>query len=142
MKNEVDAYIAAAPKAAQPRLRALRKLIKSVAPQATERISYGMPYYDYKGRLIWFSAFEKHIGVYPVGEAAKYKELVRYMKGKGTFQFPLDEPMPMDLIRKVVEDRVRTNDEMAGRKAGYVRPSGSARSTSASASRGSVRPSR
>jgi uncharacterized protein YdhG (YjbR/CyaY superfamily) len=110
VKNEVDAYIAAAPRAAQPRLRALRKLIKSVAPHATERISYGMPYYEYKGRLIWFSAFKTHIGVYPVGEAAKYRDLARYMTGRGTFQFPLEEPMPMDLIRKVVEDRVRKND--------------------------------
>jgi uncharacterized protein YdhG (YjbR/CyaY superfamily) len=128
VKNEVDAYIAAAPRAAQPRLRALRKLIKSVAPHATERISYGMPYYDYKGRLIWFSAFKTHIGVYPVGEAAKYGDLARYMTGRGTFQFPLEEPMPMDLIRKVVEDRVRKNDA-AGKpeKAARARRSASAR---------------
>ena len=98
----VDAYIAAAPKAAQPRLRQLRKLIKEAAPQAEERLSYGMPYYDYRGRLIYYSAFKNHIGVYPVGEAAQHKELSKFI--------PLDQPMPVDLIRKLVEARVRKNE--------------------------------
>ena len=71
-KKAVDAYIAAAPKVAQPRLGQLRKLIKDTAPKATERLSYGMPHYEYKGRLIYFSAFKNHIGVYPVGEAAQH----------------------------------------------------------------------
>ena len=108
-KQAVDAYIAAAPKAAQPRLRRLRKLIQDAAPEATEKLSYGMPFYDYRGRLIYFSAFKNHIGVYPVGEAAKHKELSEYMTGRGTYRFPLDEPMPMDLIRELVEARVRKN---------------------------------
>ena len=108
-KQAVDAYIAAAPKAAQPRLRRLRKLIHDAAPEATEKLSYGMPFYDYRGRLIYFSAFKNHIGVYPVGEAAKHKELSEYMTGRGTYRFPLDEPMPMDLIRELVEARVRKN---------------------------------
>ena len=106
----VDAYIAAAPKAAQPRVRQLRKLIKEAAPQAEERLSYGMPYYDYHGRLIYYSAFKNHIGVYPVGEAAQHKELSKFMTGKGTYRFPLDQPMPVDLIRKLVEARVRKNE--------------------------------
>jgi len=106
----VDAYIAAAPKAAQPRLRQLRNLIKEAAPQAEERLSYGMPYYDYRGRLIYYSAFKNHIGVYPVGEAAQHKELSKFMTGKGTYRFPLDQPMPVDLIRKLVEARVRKNE--------------------------------
>ena len=126
-KKAVDAYIAAAPKAAQPRLRRLRKLIKDVAPKAQERLSYGMPHYDYQGRLIYFSAFKNHMGVYPVGEAEKHKELHRYMTGKGTYRFPLDEPMPMDLIKKLVEARVRKNEESGGRKAGYGRRSASVR---------------
>jgi uncharacterized protein YdhG (YjbR/CyaY superfamily) len=134
--DAVDAYIAAAPKAAQPRLRALRKLIKAAAPQATERLSYRMPYYDYKGRLIYFSAFKNHIGVYPVGEAANYKELSKYMTGRGTYRFPLDEPMPMDLIKKLVEARVKKNDAAAGTRAS-ARPYSSARSASRGASRGS-----
>jgi len=125
-KKAVDAYIAAAPKAAQPRLRQLRKLIRQAAPQAEERLSYGMPYYDYKGRLIYFSAFKTHIGVYPVGEAAKHKDLSKYMTGKGTYRFPLDEPMPMDLIRKLVEARIKKN-EVATQKEGLARPSSSAR---------------
>jgi uncharacterized protein YdhG (YjbR/CyaY superfamily) len=125
-KQTVDAYIAAAPKAAQPRLRQLRKLIKDAAPEAAERLSYGMPYYDYRGRLIYFSAFKNHIGVYPVGEAAKHRDLSKYMTGKGTYRFPLDEPMPMELIRKLVEARVKKN-EGATQKEGYVRPSPSAR---------------
>ena len=122
----VEAYIAAAPKAAQPRLRQLRKLIKQAAPTVAERLSYGMPHYDYKGRLIYFSAFKNHIGVYPVGEAAQHKDLSRYMTGKGTYRFPLNEPMPMDLIRKLVESRVRKN-EAAAQKEVYAPRSSSAR---------------
>lgn len=115
-KKAVDAYIAAAPKAAQPRLRELRKLIKQAAPQAEERLSYGMPYYDHGGRLIYFSAFKTHIGVYPVGEAAEHKALGKYMTGKGTYRFPLDEPMPMDLIRQLVEARIKKNEVPAKSK--------------------------
>jgi uncharacterized protein YdhG (YjbR/CyaY superfamily) len=125
--NDVDAYIAAAPKAAQPRLRALRKLIKKVAPKATERLSYGMPYYEYQGRLIYFSAFKNHIGVYPVGEAERHRALSKYMTGKGTYRLPLDQPMPMDLIRKLVEARVKKNEATGGRRAGYARRSSSSR---------------
>lgn len=125
-KLAVDAYIAAAPKAAQPRLRQLRKMVKEVAPKAQERLSYGMPYYDYRGRLIYFSVFKNHIGVYPVGEAAKHKDLAGYMTGKGTYRFPLDEPMPMELLKKLVEARVKKNDAAPG-KEGYARRSSSAR---------------
>ena len=125
-KQAVDAYIAAAPKAAQPRLRQLRKLIKEAAPEATERLSYGMPFYDYRGRLIYFSAFKSHIGVYPVGEAAKHKELSKYMTGRGTYRFALDEPLPLDQIRKLVEARVKTNEAVT-QKEGHARRSSSAR---------------
>ena len=124
--TDVDAYIAAAPRTAQPRLRQLRRTIRAAAPMAQERISYGMPFYEYKGRLIYFSAFKNHIGVYPVGEAAKHKDLSKYMTGKGTYRFPLEEPMPMDLIRKVVQARIKKN-EVATQKGGSVRPSSSAR---------------
>ena len=110
----VDAYIAAAPNAAQPRLRQLRKLIKQAAPKAEERLSYGMPYYEHAGRLIYFSGFKNHIGVYPVGEAAKHKALNKYMTGRGTYRFPLDQPMPMDLIRELIEARLKKN-EAAGK---------------------------
>jgi uncharacterized protein YdhG (YjbR/CyaY superfamily) len=85
-----------------------------------------MPCYDYRGRLIYFSAFKSHIGVYPVGEAAKHKELSKYMTGRGTYRFPLDEPMPMDLIRDLVEARVKKN-QAASQKEGSARRSSSAR---------------
>src|SRR4051812_9733076 len=94
-RKAVDAYIAAAPKAAQPRLRQLRKLIKQAAPDATERLSYGMPYYDYDGRLVYFSAFPNHIGLYPAGQAERSNELKEYVTGKGTFRFPMDRPLPV-----------------------------------------------
>src|SRR5438046_3135594 len=72
------------------------------------------------------SADGKTIGVYPVGEAAKHKDLGKYMTGRGTYRFPLQEPMPMDLIRKLVEARIKKN-EAATQKEGFVHPSSSAR---------------
>ena len=108
MKPEtVDAYIAAAPKAAQPRLRQLRKTIKTAAPKATEKMSYGIPFYDYKGRLIYFAVHKTHIGLYPSGDA---KGLERYLTEKATLRFPLDEPLPLDRIRKLIADRVKERD--------------------------------
>src|SRR6266508_1002927 len=91
---EVDAYIAAAPKAARPRLRALRKMVREVAPDAQERLSYGMPYYEYHGRLIYFSAFKDHTAAYPVGEPAKHEEQTRYTTRKRTYRYPHAQPMP------------------------------------------------
>jgi uncharacterized protein YdhG (YjbR/CyaY superfamily) len=104
--NEVDAYIAAAPKAAQPHLRQLRSVIKEAAPAAEERLSYGMPSYHYKGRLIYFSAFKTHVGVYPSFQAEKHS-LATYMAGKGTLRFPLNEPLPVARIGKLVKARVK-----------------------------------
>jgi uncharacterized protein YdhG (YjbR/CyaY superfamily) len=110
--NEVDAYIAAAPKAAQPHLRHLRSVIKEAAPKAEERISYGMPSYHYEGRLIYFAAFKTHVGVYPSFQAEKHN-LAKYMAGQGTLRFPLDEPLPAALIRKLVKARVKEYDAKA-----------------------------
>ena len=109
-KKAVDAYIAAAPKAAQPRLRQLRKLIRETAPSATERISYGMPYYDHHGPLVYFSAFPNHIGLYPAGQAERSKELKEYVTGKGTFRFPMDRPLPVAKIARLVRRRVKENE--------------------------------
>jgi uncharacterized protein YdhG (YjbR/CyaY superfamily) len=111
--REVDAYIAAAPKAAQPHLRQLRALIKEAAPKAEERISYKMPSYRYRGNLVYFSAFRNHIGLYPGGYADKYPELVKYMAGKGTLRFPLDDPLPAALIKKFIKTRVKENEAKA-----------------------------
>jgi uncharacterized protein YdhG (YjbR/CyaY superfamily) len=108
--REVDAYIAAAPKAAQPLLRQLRELIKSGAPKAEERISYGMPYYRYHGHLMYFAAFTNHVGLFPVGNADKHLGMKEYMTGKGTYRFRLDEPLPVAEIRKLVKIRVKENE--------------------------------
>jgi uncharacterized protein YdhG (YjbR/CyaY superfamily) len=107
VSNEVDAYIAAAPKAAQPLLRQLRRTIKGAAPRAAERISYRIPFYEYKGRLIYFAAFKDHVSMYPSGDA---KGLEEYLTEKATLRFPLDRPLPLDRIRKLIEERVRQRD--------------------------------
>ena len=77
MKGDVDAYIAAAPIAAQPQLRQLRTTIRRAAPKAVEKVSYGIPFYEYHGRLIYFAAFKKHVGIYPAGDDAE--ELKEYL---------------------------------------------------------------
>jgi uncharacterized protein YdhG (YjbR/CyaY superfamily) len=108
----VDAYIAAAPKDVQVKLKALRTAIKEVAPAAEERISYGIPYYGYKGRLAYFAAFKKHIGLYiptPVVEEFK-RELKEYETAKATIRFPLDKKLPIGLIKKLIKARVKKNE--------------------------------
>ena len=112
VKN-VDEYIAQAPKEVQDKLQELRAVIRTTAPGAEERISYGMPYYDYKGRLVYFQLWKKHIGLYvptPVVEEHK-SELKGYETTKATVRFPLDEKLPLALIEKLVQARVRKNDE-------------------------------
>jgi uncharacterized protein YdhG (YjbR/CyaY superfamily) len=126
--REVDAYIAAAPQAAQPLLRQLRELIKSGAPKAEERISYGMPYYHHHGHLIYFAVFKNHIGLYPVGNADKHLEMSAYTTGKGTYRFPLDEPLPVALIRRLIRTRVKENESKAASNAGSARRPSSSRS--------------
>jgi uncharacterized protein YdhG (YjbR/CyaY superfamily) len=110
-KNEaVDAYIEAAPNAARPHLRALRKTILTAAPKAQEKMSYGMPFYEYRGRLVYFAAFKKHVGVYAVGKA---KGLEKYFYGASTLRFPFGEPLPAALIAKLVKARVKENEAKA-----------------------------
>ncbi|HEX3630443.1 MAG TPA: DUF1801 domain-containing protein [Candidatus Dormibacteraeota bacterium] len=108
--QDVDAYIAAAPKPVQPRLRKLRALIKAAVPSATERISYQIPYYDYHGRLTYFAAFKDHISFFIPGAAtdAFARELKPYRKprtSKATISLPLDQPLPEALITKLVKAR-------------------------------------
>ena len=112
-KRAVDAYIAAAPKAAQPHLRQLRALIKESAPKAEERISYKMPYFNYRGNLVYLAAFENHVGLYPAGYVDKFPELKKYMAGKGTLRFQHSEALPEALIRKLVRQRVKENEAKA-----------------------------
>ena len=110
--KDVDEYIAKAPKEVRRKLKELRAIIKSVAPKAEERISYGMPYYGYKGRLVYFAFAKKHIGLYvptPVIEEHK-KELKDYGTAKATVRFPLNKKLPLPLIKKLVKARVKKNE--------------------------------
>jgi uncharacterized protein YdhG (YjbR/CyaY superfamily) len=115
--KSVEAYIATTPKEMQGRLKALRTAIKEVAPDAEERISYGIPYYGYKGRLAYFAAFRKHIGLYiptPVVEEFRH-ELTEYETAKATIRFPLDKRLPLGLIKKLIKARVRRNEAKKAR---------------------------
>ncbi len=93
-------------------LRQLRQIIKAAAPKAEERLSYGMPFYRYKGRLIYFSAHKGHVGVYPVGRAKTVyaKELKPYIAEKQTLRFPIGKALPVTLIKKVLKERVKENE--------------------------------
>jgi len=108
--GSVDEHIAGASPEARPMLDELRAIIREVAPQATERISYGVPTFDLEGRhLVHFAGYAKHVGFYPTGSGVEeFKdELGPLATGKGTIQFPLDRPLPTDLVRRIVESRVR-----------------------------------
>lgn len=114
----VDEYIATFPSTIKAKLNKLRKTIKTTAQDAEELISYGMPAYKLKGMLVYFAGYENHIGLYalPSANTAFKKELSAYKTGKASIQFPLDEPMPYDLITKIVTFRVRENEAKAKKK--------------------------
>ena len=108
--QSVDEYITSFPPETQKILSQIRDIIKIEAPNAVESISYGMPAYKLNGKpLIYFAGYEKHIGLYatPTGHDAFKEEFSRYKTGKGSVQFPLSEPMPLDLIKKVTGFRVK-----------------------------------
>jgi uncharacterized protein YdhG (YjbR/CyaY superfamily) len=109
--NTVDEYIAGFPEAMQEILQAVRDNIKSAAPEATELIRYRMPAYTYHGVLVYFAGYKKHIGFYatPTGHAAFKKELALYKEGKGSVQFPNNQPLPLSLISRIVKYRVNEN---------------------------------
>jgi uncharacterized protein YdhG (YjbR/CyaY superfamily) len=112
-EQAVDAYIKAAPKTVQPMLRDLRQAIKAAAPKAEEKLSYGMPFYEYHGRLIYFAAHRNHVGMYPIigREKDRYaKELKPYLAAKATLQFPIGQPLPIALVKKVVKQRAKENE--------------------------------
>jgi uncharacterized protein YdhG (YjbR/CyaY superfamily) len=115
--GSIDDYIAAFPPETRKALEELRALIRASAPDATESISYAIPTFDLNGHLVHFAGYEKHIGFYPTGrgiEAFK-EELDAYKSGKGSVQFPLGQPIPRDLVRRIVEFRVRENRDKASR---------------------------
>lgn len=107
--KSVDQYIKNAPEAVQPKLIAIRKLIKSSAPKAEEKISYGMPYYGYGGRLVYFAYAKKHIGLYVMPKFLEdFKDEVREIKtGAATLRLPLDQKLPSDLIKKILVHAVK-----------------------------------
>jgi uncharacterized protein YdhG (YjbR/CyaY superfamily) len=110
--ENVDEYIAGFPKETQKVLKQIRKVVKQAAPTAQEIISYGMPAYKINGCiLLYFAAFKKHIGFYalPSGNEAFKKEISNYKTGRGSIQFPLEKPMPIDLIIKIVRFRAKEN---------------------------------
>lgn len=107
----VDEYITAHPKNVQCILEELRQVIRKSAPKAEETISYQIPVFKLNGNLVWFAAFTNHIGFYPTAsgiEAFKGK-LADYEVSKGTVRFPLNKPIPYDLIRAIVRFRVQEN---------------------------------
>ena len=114
----IDEYISGFPKETQKILKQLRTTIKKTAPQADEVISYGMPAIKLNGMLVWFAAHSKHIGFYPrvSGIEAFKKELSIYKGAKGSVQFPLDKPLPLGLITKIVKFRVTENLQKAKTK--------------------------
>jgi uncharacterized protein YdhG (YjbR/CyaY superfamily) len=106
--NTVDDYIAAYPAAVQARLEAVRAAVRAEVPAAGEKISYGMPTFTLNGKnLVHFAAFKAHIGFYPTpqGIEAFQAELAPYQGGKGSARFPLDQPLPLDLIRRITAYR-------------------------------------
>ncbi|MGB4594392.1 MAG: DUF1801 domain-containing protein [Anaerolineaceae bacterium] len=116
--NSVDEYIASFPMGKQSLLQSVRQIVLEEAPEAKEGIAYKMPAYQLNGPLVYFALFENHLGLYPTPEgiSAFESELIRYKQGKGSVQFPLDQPLPMDLIRRIVRQRVLENKDKPKKK--------------------------
>jgi uncharacterized protein YdhG (YjbR/CyaY superfamily) len=110
--DSVDAYISGAPKELQGKLKEIRRVIRSTAPEAIEKISYGIPYYGYKGRLAYFSLAKNHIGLYiPPPVIADYeRELKGYETATATVRFPLGKKLPLGLIKKMIKARMIINE--------------------------------
>lgn len=111
--KDVDAYIAAFPRDVQQRLAEIRRVIRKAAPDAAEAIKYRMPTFVQNGNLVHFAAYKNHIGFYPAPMSIEefQKELSQFKGGKGSVQFPLDRPLPLDLIGRIVRFRVREHLE-------------------------------
>jgi uncharacterized protein YdhG (YjbR/CyaY superfamily) len=108
----VDEYIEGFPPHTRAMLEEIRSLVRQIVPDATETISYQMPTFDLNGtHLVHFAGYDTHIGFYPIpsGIEAFKEELSAYKTGKGSVRFPLDQPLPLDLIRRIVEFRAEEN---------------------------------
>ena len=116
--KDVDEYIGSFPAGVQQKLQQMRDAIKSAAPHTQEIISYGMPAYKQHGNLVYFGAAKNHLGFYPGAAAiARFKiELAAYKGAKGSVQFPYNEPMPLDIVAKIVAFRIAEDEERARAK--------------------------
>ena len=113
--KSIDSYIAGFPQDVQKILTNVRSTIREAAPEAEETINYGIPTFALKGNLVHFAGYKNHIGFYPTPSGIeKFKnELSVYKGAKGSVQFPLDQPIPLDLISQIVKFRVKENLEIA-----------------------------
>jgi len=121
--STVDEYISTFPTKTKKALHDIRSAIKKAAPGAEEAISYNIPAFKLDGMLVWYAGYKEHIGLYPrtnVIEVFK-KELTDYKLSKGTIQFPLDQPLPVDLITRIVKYRITENQAAAAAK---IKPAG------------------
>lgn len=111
--ENVDQYIADFPEETQILLQQIRSIIKKIVPEATETISYKIPAYFYHGVLFYFAGFKNHVSLYPAprSEALFEKELQAYKGGKGTIQFPLNKPLPMELIERLLVFKKQKNEK-------------------------------
>jgi uncharacterized protein YdhG (YjbR/CyaY superfamily) len=119
--TSIDEYIASFPEATQKILEELRSTVRAAAPDAKEKISYQIPTFELNGRnLVHVAAWKKHIAMYPIpaGSERFEKEVAQYIDGKGTLKFPLDKPLPLKLIREIVQFRVADNLKNIGEKQG------------------------
>lgn len=114
--QSIDEYIAACPPESQGYLREIRKLIHSLVPEAKEKISYQIACFELNGRnLVHFAGWKKHVSLYPIpaGSEAFERQITKYVDGKGTLKFPLDDPLPLKLIERVVKLHLEANKKKA-----------------------------
>jgi uncharacterized protein YdhG (YjbR/CyaY superfamily) len=114
----VDEYLARMTAPTRAKLESIRQTIHEVAPEATEKIAYGIPTFVFHGNLVHFAGYASHIGFYPGASGVRHfaDELEAYETSKGTIRFPLAEPVPLDLVRRIVDFRVRENTSKASRQ--------------------------
>lgn len=107
----VSEYILLFPKDIQSRLKTIRAIVKKIVPESDEKLSYGMPYFYFKGRLLYFAGYTNHIGFYPMPSAIKkfQKEISKFKYAKGSIQFPHDQALPVALITKIIKFRANEN---------------------------------
>ena len=111
--NSVEDYLNSFPDETQYKLKLIRKTVKEIAPRSIESISYGMPSYKMNGKpLVYFGGFDKHIGLYPTMSVIEIfkEELAEYVSGKGSVQFPIDKPLPLELIDRIIRYRLSEID--------------------------------